>query len=136
VVCPVRKKSLICGTFLIPLNEFIIYKLEDRIEGDAGLKRLVKTIVGLVFGFLVGGVIVIFSCSYYPKIGARMTIIFLASGVIFLILENYEHSFIKLRGVIHTVTVVICCQIAMCLTFLCSDQIQDKFNNSYNYSRS
>jgi len=121
VVC--KKEKLIFVTFFVLLNEYIIYKLEGRIEGDAGLKRLVKIIVGSVFGFLVGDVIVIFLCSYYLEIGSRMTIIFLVSGVIFPIVRNYEHNFIKLRGGIHTMTVVICCQIAMGLTFLCTDQI-------------
>jgi len=51
-------------------------------------------------------------------------------------LENYEHSFIKLRGGIHTAIVVICCEITMGLTFLCMDEIQDMFNDSSNNTRS
>jgi len=121
---------------LVPLNEYIIYKLEGGNEGDAELKKLLKTLLGSVFGFLLGGIIVIVSCSYYPEIGARTTILFFSSGVIFLLMGNYEHSFIKLRGGIHTMVVVICCEIAMGLTFICIDQIQNIFNNSSNHTHS
>ena len=121
--------NLICGTLLVPLNEYIIYKLEGGNEGHAQLKKLLKTLLGAVFGFLLGGIVVIVLCNYYPEIGARATILFLASGVIFLLMGNYEDSFIRLRGGRHTLIVVICCQIAMALTFFCTDEVQNMFNN-------
>ncbi|WVZ08861.1 hypothetical protein V8G54_022207 [Vigna mungo] len=88
-------------TILIPINEFLIYKLLHlNIIRETGMKKLKYQVIASTLGFLLGALyaILFFIVFRQFEFGVRISIISL-STVVLVMIVNWESTFhIYLRG--------------------------------------